>query len=457
MKGENIVLSDNFTIKGSVKEQVMLNLVTGERYELQSGQWNLICLFNGKNSLDDILEQYNEESKLTVIDFIERLKSIGAVFSTKDKIYKNLNTNLVPNIRLRAIHLEASSNCNMKCAHCYQGDLYSASENLSFKEIENLIGEMKELQVEGVSVSGGEPFLDSKTFDIVDCLEKSDIRVLSFFTNGLLVNKDVINKILSFRSKPTVFVSLDSITSEGMKFRGFDDKLGREAIKTTLVNIENLVSNKIRVVINTVMNKYNIKDIPEMYETVQKLNINSWRIGFPKKTGFFKKNNKLALKWDMIAESSFSLLKHHIENKRPFHLQMEYLYREELLENFEKLTDNDYVCDYEGKRESCCIKPNGDVVACAYCTDFPVGNIRKNSLKDIWYSSYMKKFKEIKIKDVYECRDCNLRQYCATGCRINAFFINGNYYNAKDDYACKAVAFFVDKVMPYLKEQGIMK
>ena len=69
----------------------------------------------------------------------------------------------------------------------------------------------------------------------------------------------------------------------------------------------------------------------------------------------------------------------------------------------------------------------------------------------------MRKFKEIKIEDVNECKDCDLRQYCATGCRINAFFINGDYYNAKDDYACKAVAFFVDKVMPYLKEQGLMK
>lgn len=457
MKDENIVLSDNFTIKGSVKEQVLLNLITKERYELQSGQWDLICLFNGENKLKDILKKYDERSGPIVIDFIEKLKSIGAVFSTKDKACRNLNANLVPDMRLQAVHLEASSNCNMKCVHCYQGDLYSASENLSFEEIENLIGEMKKLQVEGVSISGGEPFLDNKTFNIVDCLEKNDIRILSFFTNGLLINKDVIDKILLCRSKPTVFVSLDSITSGGMRFRGFNDKSGREAIKTILVNIESLVSNKIHVVINTVMNKYNIKDIPEMYEIIQNLNINSWRIGFPKKTGFFKRNNELALKWDMIAESSFSLLKHHIENGKPFHLQMEYLYREELLENFEKLTDNDYVCDYESRRESCCIKPNGDVVACAYCTDFPVGNIRKNSLKDIWYSSHMKKFKEIKIKDVYECKDCNLRQYCATGCRINAFFINGNYYNAKDDYACKAVAFFVDKVMPYLKEQGIMK
>ena len=78
-----------------------------------------------------------------------------------------------------------------------------------------------------------------------------------------------------------------------------------------------------------------------------------------------------------MAKSSFNLLKRHINNGRPFHLQMEYLYREELLENFEELTDQNYVCDYEGRRESCCIKPNGDVVACAYCTDFPIGNIRK--------------------------------------------------------------------------------
>jgi len=452
-----IVLSDGYTIKGSKNEQVLLNLIDGARYDLEPEQFDFLSLCDGSFRLAEILTQYDEESQAVIHDFINNLKEIGAICFVDKKTCRKLHGNLVSIPRLQAVHLEATSRCNMRCAHCYQGELYPVSDNLTLEEIRRLIEEMEKMQVENISISGGEPFLDKNTFDIVRCVEEHDIRVLSFFTNGLLVGEKAIERILACRSKPTMFVSLDAITPAGMRFRGFDGATGKKVLDRILENIRNLVANKIRVVINTVMNRCNITTLRKMYNIIRGLNVNSWRIGFPKRTGFFKGQNEFELPWETMINSSFNLLKHHLGEGRPFHLQMEYLYREELFENFELLPDDAFVCDYEGRRESCCVKPNGDVVHCAYCADFPLGNIRQERLEKIWYSSAMRKVKEIRIKDVEGCKNCELRPYCATGCRINAYFLHGDFYHAKDDYACKAVKFFVHEVIPLLKKEKIIK
>ena len=60
----------------------------------------------------------------------------------------------------------------------------------------------------------------------------------------------------------------------------------------------------------------------------------------------------------------------------------------------------------------------------------------------------MRNLKEMKIKSVTECRECNLLSLCGTGCRANAFFLNNDFFNAKDSFACNAVKFFKEEIYP---------
>lgn len=223
-------------------------------------------------------------------------------------------------------------------------------------------------------------------------------------------------------------------------------------------NIQLLSDNGISVVINTVVNTENLDLLGNMYDLIAKLKVTSWRLGFPKMTPQFKQHSDVFnVEWHRIAERCFTLLKHHVENGMPFPIQIEYLFREELFkQGLLNLTDQEFVCDYEGRRTELCVKPNGDVVSCAYCTELPMGNIKNTTLKDVWYSSETKRIKAITIGDVEECRGCDLRNLCGTGCRANAFFLHGNFENAKDDYACMAVSFFKKNVLPYIQKHGIV-
>lgn len=457
MDNQFISLADDYTIRGSESEQVLLNLKNGARYDLTREQFDLLTQFSGQNTLQATAGQYDQESQQVIRDFLVNLQTIGALRFTTDKTFRELPQEVVPDIWLEAVHLENSSRCNLRCAHCYQGDQYPVAGSLTFDEIKTAADSMKAIQVQGISVSGGEPFCQAEIFDIVHLFEEREIRIISFFTNGILLDQPIVEKILGLRSQPTIFVSLDAITPEGMIFRGLNKSTGKAALKRILANIEMLKANGLRVVVNTVMNTHNIGVLKNMYNVIKGLRVNSWRIGYPKQTGFFREGrNQFGLSWETMAQASFALLQHHFRQGRPFHLQMEYLYREELFKDSQPLSDEAFVCDYERKRQSCCLKPNGDIVSCAYCTDFPVGNIRRQPLPEIWYSKEMQSVKEVKIGDVKGCQGCALRSYCATGCRVNAYFLNGDFYHAKDDYACQAVRFFVETVMPFLKAEGVL-
>lgn len=181
-----------------------------------------------------------------------------------------------------------------------------------------------------------------------------------------------------------------------MSFRGLKDDGGKEALREILKNIGLLISAGVGVIINTVIHRANVSTLIEMYKCINNLGVRSWRVGFPKQAGFFRDiypAEQLSL--GTMLHACFDLLKYHLSNEKPLNLQVEYLYREKLLDDLQKLSDDAFTCDYEGHRESCCVKPNGDVVSCAYFNDFPLGNIRKRSLQEIWHSTKMQEVKRI--------------------------------------------------------------
>ncbi len=457
MTKKYLILSPEYSLKGYESSPVLMRVTDGLRFELQEGQFEFLSMCNGQRRGVDILKLFDVESRPVAQVFHDELVKKGIVKKTEGPALRILPNKLPPNRGLQIVHLEVRSSCNLRCVHCYQGERYNKDENLTFAEIERLAEEMRELLVQGVSVSGGEPFLQDDLFPMMKLFEDREIRIISVFTNAILLDEQKIGNILKTRSNPTVFVSLDSITVEGMRFRGLSQTNAKVALATILGNIQALVASGISVVINTVMNRLNIDTLPAMYNIVKSMGVKSWRIGYPKEMGYFKDvgAKEYGLSWVEMTNAAFSLLQHHFHEGRTFHLQIEYLYREELFGNLQALSDKDFVCDYEDKRETCCIKPNGDVVSCAYCSDFPVGNVRKNSLAEIWYSSAMQQVKEIRIGDVEGCKDCELRKYCATGCRANAYFLHGDFYNSRDDYACQAVRFFVEVARPFLQKNGI--
>ncbi len=459
MKDQYVALSSDFTLKCSSSASVLFNLRYGAVYELTSDQVELVGLLDGTLTFQQLLDLYEDSSKQAVTQMIKQLKTVSAISYSDEQVQRFIQRTEVPDARLESVHLEASGECNMRCVHCYQARYVESKERLKFLEVLNLLDDLQKMQVSRVSISGGEPLMMPYFNELLPSIEERDMRISALFTNGLLVNEDLVKTIKALRSRFSFFISLDSLPSSTLSFRGFTGESARKALERVVEGIALLTSNDISVVVNTVVNTENLGHLEEMYDLVGLLKVSSWRLGFPKMTPQFKiHSNEFNVEWMKIAERCFGLLKQHLNLGMPFPIQIEYLFREELFnQGILELSDQDYVCDYEGRRTELCVKPDGNVVSCAYCTDLPIGNIKRTPIWDIWYSSAAKKVKTIKIGEVEQCRNCELRSLCGTGCRANAFFLHGDFKQAKDDYACMAVAFFKERVIPLLQEYGIIK
>ena len=79
---------------------------------------------------------------------------------------------------------------------------------------------------------------------------------------------------------------------------------------------------------------------------------------------------------------------------------------------------------------------NGDVIPCFYSEDLKIGNIKENSLQELWDKMQKSEFyKKLQNPDNLEgkCGICDLRQMCG-GCRTRAYGLTGSYFGS--DPAC---------------------
>ena len=97
------------------------------------------------------------------------------------------------------IHWDVTNECNSKCAHCYNlgaqdGRRACAGAALSDVERSELLKALREQGVFRLVVSGGEPLLHPRIFDLLD-----EARTLGFqvvlYTNGLLVDEATANRL----------------------------------------------------------------------------------------------------------------------------------------------------------------------------------------------------------------------------------------------------------------------
>jgi radical SAM protein with 4Fe4S-binding SPASM domain len=70
------------------------------------------------------------------------------------------------------------------------------------------------------------------------------------------------------------------------------------------------------------------------------------------------------------------------------------------------------------------ITPDGHVSPCEWLTDFKFGNLREQSLKEIWHSSKSEEFRKIFLEDS-ECPSCELRPGCSR-CPAHSYLETGN-------------------------------
>lgn len=163
---------------------------------------------------------------------------------------------------LKGIYIELLNACNLNCLHCYN----NSGNNNSCIPLDVLIRVVKEAEdnkISMISLSGGEPLLYPHLFELLKYIQENTQLKVSIVTNGTLISKSLISKILSVISKNRfVFqISIDgatSCTNDYVRGIGSFDML-QSGIKV-------LEEIGIHFYFHMVLNKMNIGDFEQMIE-----------------------------------------------------------------------------------------------------------------------------------------------------------------------------------------------
>ncbi len=175
-----------------------------------------------------------------------------------------------------SIKWDITYKCNLLCDHCINGNyLNNFGDEVSYEEITRIIDEISEcIPIDYIHFLGGEPLTRKDFLDILFYLDKKNIRY-GFNSNGLLLNKAVLNQIGYLKCFDSVVVSLEGPNAEiNDMIRGknvFNILLDR--MKTINKFKEEHPESLFKICVNTVVTSLNYEYISDIIKLCEQENI----------------------------------------------------------------------------------------------------------------------------------------------------------------------------------------
>ena len=207
--------------------------------------------------IDALNRQENyKEAKLLAANILKKIKGL-------DDREKNILLNeieiadkkVVLKSLPRVLEVELTQNCNLKCKMCKSYSKTNGYEELNESQISVLVDLFK--YIETIIYIGGEPLIYKNIETLFDVANKFHIKQ-EMITNGLLLTKEIIKKIVDYDIKVTLSIdSLNKDIYENIRVGG--------NLNTLLQNIKaiyeyrSLKHSKREFAINTVLSKWNIE------------------------------------------------------------------------------------------------------------------------------------------------------------------------------------------------------
>jgi len=177
----------------------------------------------------------------------------------------------------RLVTLYVTNQCNLNCAMCLNAEFRNThlkASKMEYETVERMLPELKKHKP-FIYITGGEPLLNPDIFRIIRLLSDNGI-FTSMTTNGFMLEnyaQQLIDSKLEFLS-----VSLDhyseTVHDEGRGRKKAYERL-MKGINAVILKKKHTPSN---IKVNTVVQKFNIKDLSKMYDFIEKMNVDEWSL-----------------------------------------------------------------------------------------------------------------------------------------------------------------------------------
>lgn len=342
-----------------------------------------------------IIRYINGWSYESDYDYLKQLKNnklISTHFLPK-KCVEYFNSE----IKLEMSWIEITQTCNMKCLHCYEGEIHKSKKNvLELNEWKNVIDQLAAQKIKRLIVIGGEPDCHKNLLDILEYASKFDFKTV-LFTNATLLSKELIKCIIENEIivKVSVYGQCAEIHDRVTTVSGSFDK--------PVAAVNNLVKNGVYVEAAIIIMKENQDYLYQIVNFVKEIGMHYKKYDVIREVFGGKQSEHIPTNKELINCVSLTRPNFHITKKTFLNNQIR------------------NTCWY-GKIS---ILENGDVVPCEFERSIVYGNICKNSLTEILKSSATKVCWFLDVSKIEKCKDCEYRFACKD-CRPLGMAVCGN-------------------------------
>lgn len=435
------------------------SLFPGERYISESGAYMMDALSKSPKNIDDIINELLlnfedvefDELKNDTVDFYMRFVNEGFLafgqteeecenYQVSEVVRKILskarhelenNDKKTCNNLLRSVHIEIVNECNERCVHCYIPH-DKKNKILPLDLFYKVLEESRKLNIIHVSISGGEPLLHKEFIPFLRKCKELDLSV-NVLSNLTLLNDMIIDEM---KKNPLLSVQTSIYSMNPLVHDSITKKSG--SLEKTRNAVLKLIKVGIPVQISCPIMKQNKND----FSTVQE----------------WGKNNNISVLIDYVIFAAYDHSKCNLQNRLSLdevetalesQLCTDYINSlKEIAINKESLTEDDSICSI--CKYFFCVSAEGDVFPCVGWQSKIVGNIKNDSIKELWEDSIeVNRLRSVKWKHFPKCVSCENRGYCTVCMMSNANENSDGDIFKIEEYHCQVASLIHKKVDSY--------
>ena len=297
---------------------------------------------------------------------------------------------------IQKMHVELTYRCNFRCVHCYNTTHGGAATELTTEEWFDALDQLADMGCYLLTLTGGEVFVRK---DVVPIIQHACDRQFSlrFNTNGSLIDEKMLQKFEPMRP---------FLQSFDVSFYGADpdqhDTLAQRpgSYNNTMRAIRLLSEANFNLVAKFVTMRDNFDGIEKFEDDMTRLGVRH-------------------------AIHTGSLIPQTDRNTKPLvQILNDAQYRKLLSTRGSKNSSSSSPGTCKPGHVRGAITPDGHVSPCEWLTDFKYGNLREQSLRDIWYSPGFLDFRKV-FEEESECPPCSLRPGC-NRCPAHSYLETGS-------------------------------
>jgi AdoMet-dependent heme synthase len=316
-----------------------------------------------------------------------------------------------------SVQWRLTEKCNLACKHCYQEG--RSKDELSFFEIKKVIAEASDMitawsDARGadfsrtMNITGGEPLLREDLFDILREIKQRGFKT-HLLTNGALVTRKHAQELAG--------IGIDGVrvSIEGCE-EVHDAIRGNGSFAAAVAGVENLIDAGLAVTLNVSLSNLNASSLTKVIACGT--HVGARRIGFSRLVPFGKGSSLLSemLSPEQVKEMYASLFSLEIKG-------FEIVTGDPIASQMKKPANGDAgdvaISGCAAGVSGLTLEPDGTVTPCRRMP-IPIGNVRKDFLKEIWATSPVLTALRDRSRYPGKCGACRRWAVCR-GCRAIAY------------------------------------